>query len=69
MAWAYCAGTDTVNSARGFMFALGCIQCKRCCSTHLNPLGAFRRRSGFQQRRRVWRRLLPRAGVHRCVPP
>ncbi len=26
VAWAYCAGADTVNSARGFMFALGCIQ-------------------------------------------
>ncbi len=30
MAWAYCAGTDTVNSARGFMFALGCIQSLKC---------------------------------------
>ncbi len=25
-AWAFCAGTDFVVSARGFMFALGCIQ-------------------------------------------
>ncbi|MGO9987062.1 MAG: FMN-binding glutamate synthase family protein [Rhodomicrobium sp.] len=30
VAWAYCAGTDTVNSARGFMFALGCIQSLKC---------------------------------------
>ncbi len=30
VAWAYCAGADTVNSARGFMFALGCIQSLRC---------------------------------------
>ena len=30
VAWAYCAGADTVNSARGFMFAIGCIQAMRC---------------------------------------
>ena len=32
-AWALCAGADFVNSARGFMFSLGCIQAMRC---HLN---------------------------------
>ncbi|MCC7135761.1 MAG: FMN-binding glutamate synthase family protein [Nitrosomonas sp.] len=32
-AWALCAGADFINSARGFMFALGCIQAMRC---HLN---------------------------------
>ncbi|MGI9462636.1 MAG: FMN-binding glutamate synthase family protein [Aestuariivirgaceae bacterium] len=30
VAWAYCAGTDFVVSARGFMFALGCIQSLKC---------------------------------------
>jgi glutamate synthase domain-containing protein 2 len=30
VAWAYCAGADAVNSARGFMFALGCIQSLKC---------------------------------------
>tara|TARA_R110002096_G_scaffold302466_4_gene497383 strand:+ start:162 stop:1682 length:1521 start_codon:yes stop_codon:yes gene_type:complete len=30
VAWAYCAGADFVNSARGFMFALGCIQSLQC---------------------------------------
>ena len=30
VAWAYCAGTDFVVSARGFMFALGCIQALKC---------------------------------------
>ncbi len=30
VAWAYCAGTDFVVSARGFMFALGCIQAMKC---------------------------------------
>jgi len=29
-AWAFCAGADFVNSARGFMFALGCIQALKC---------------------------------------
>ena len=29
-AWALCAGADFVNNARGFMFALGCIQALRC---------------------------------------
>ncbi len=30
VAWAYCAGADCVVSARGFMFALGCIQALKC---------------------------------------
>ena len=30
VAWAFCAGADFINSARGFMFALGCIQAMRC---------------------------------------
>jgi len=30
VAWALCAGADFVCSARGFMFALGCIQAMRC---------------------------------------
>ncbi len=29
-AWALCVGADFVNSARGFMFSLGCIQAMRC---------------------------------------
>jgi glutamate synthase domain-containing protein 2 len=29
-AWALCAGADFINSARGFMFALGCIQSLQC---------------------------------------
>ncbi len=31
-AWALSAGADFVNTARGFMFALGCIQALRCHS-------------------------------------
>jgi len=30
IAWALCVGADFVNSARGFMFALGCIQAMQC---------------------------------------
>jgi glutamate synthase domain-containing protein 2 len=30
VAWALCAGAAFVNSARGFMFALGCIQSLKC---------------------------------------
>ncbi|GIX31051.1 MAG: FMN-binding glutamate synthase family protein [Porticoccaceae bacterium] len=30
VAWALCAGADFVNVARGFMFALGCIQAMQC---------------------------------------
>ena len=29
-AWALCAGADFVNSARGFLFSLGCIQALQC---------------------------------------
>ena len=29
-AWALCAGADFINSARGFMFSLGCIQAQSC---------------------------------------
>jgi glutamate synthase domain-containing protein 2 len=29
-AWAFCAGADFVSTARGFMFALGCIQAMQC---------------------------------------
>jgi len=30
VAWALCAGADFINVARGFMFALGCIQALQC---------------------------------------
>jgi glutamate synthase domain-containing protein 2 len=34
VAWALCMGADFVVSARGFMFALGCIQAMKCGSGH-----------------------------------
>ena len=47
-AWALCAGADFVNSARGFMFALGCIQALRC---HQNtcPTGITTHNPRFQR--------------------
>ncbi|MBE2295232.1 MAG: FMN-binding glutamate synthase family protein [Phycisphaerales bacterium] len=30
VAWALCVGADFINSARGFLFALGCIQSMKC---------------------------------------
>jgi glutamate synthase domain-containing protein 2 len=38
VAWALAAGADYVNTARGFMFALGCIQSLRC-HTNTCPTG------------------------------
>ena len=38
VAWALCAGADFVTSARGFMFALGCIQAQ-ACHTNECPVG------------------------------
>ncbi|TCV90367.1 FMN-binding glutamate synthase family protein [Sulfurirhabdus autotrophica] len=37
-AWALCIGADFVNTARGFMFSLGCIQAMRC-HTNMCPTG------------------------------
>ena len=37
-AWALCVGADFVHTARGFMFALGCIQAMRC-HTNTCPTG------------------------------
>jgi glutamate synthase domain-containing protein 2 len=37
-AWALCLGADFINTARGFMFALGCIQSLKC-HTNQCPTG------------------------------
>ncbi|MDO8438359.1 MAG: FMN-binding glutamate synthase family protein [Nitrosomonadaceae bacterium] len=37
-AWALCTGADLINTARGFMFSLGCIQAMRC-HTNTCPTG------------------------------
>lgn len=38
IAWALCVGADFISSARGFAFALGCIQALRC-QTNTCPTG------------------------------
>ncbi len=46
-AWALCAGADFINSARGYMFALGCIQALKC-NTNLCPTGVTSHNPRFQ---------------------
>ena len=48
VAWAYCAGTDFVVSARGFMFALGCIQSLKC-NKNTCPTGITTHNSRLQR--------------------
>ena len=47
VAWAFCAGADFVNSARGFMFALGCIQALKC-NQNTCPTGITTHNKRFQ---------------------
>lgn len=48
VAWALCAGADFVNSARGFMFALGCIQAMQC-NKNSCPTGITTHRKRLQK--------------------
>ncbi len=48
VAWAYCAGADAVNTARGFMFAIGCIQAMRC-NTNMCPTGVTTHKKHLQE--------------------
>lgn len=48
VAWAFCAGTDFVTSARGFMFALGCIQALKC-NKNTCPTGITTHKKSLQQ--------------------
>ncbi|MEL6213911.1 MAG: FMN-binding glutamate synthase family protein, partial [Pseudomonadota bacterium] len=47
VAWAYCAGADAVNTARGFMFSIGCIQALRC-HTNTCPTGITTHKKSLQ---------------------
>ncbi len=47
VAWAYCAGADTVLSARGFMFSIGCIQALKCHTNHC-PTGITTHKKSLQ---------------------
>ena len=48
VAWAFCAGADYVSSARGFMFALGCIQAMKC-NTNNCPTGVTTHKKHLQR--------------------
>lgn len=48
VAWAYCAGADFVTSARGFMFALGCIQAMKC-NKNTCPTGITTHKKSLQR--------------------
>ena len=47
VAWAYCAGADVVNTGRGFMFSIGCIQALRC-NTNTCPTGITTHKKSLQ---------------------
>ena len=47
VAWAYCAGADVVNTGRGFMFSIGCIQALRC-HTNNCPTGVTIHKKSLQ---------------------
>jgi glutamate synthase domain-containing protein 2 len=47
-AWALCVGADFINTARGFMFSLGCIQALRC-HTNTCPTGITTHSSRLQR--------------------
>ena len=47
VAWAYCAGADSVNTARGFMFSIGCIQALKC-HTNQCPTGVTTHKKSLQ---------------------
>lgn len=48
VAWALCVGADFVVSARGFMFALGCIQAMQC-NKNTCPTGITTHNSRLQR--------------------
>jgi glutamate synthase domain-containing protein 2 len=48
VAWAICAGADFIVSARGFMFALGCIQAMQC-NKNTCPTGITTHNKKLQQ--------------------
>lgn len=47
VAWAYCAGADVVNTGRGFMFSIGCIQALKC-HTNNCPTGVTTHKKRLQ---------------------
>ena len=47
-AWALCVGADFINSARGFMFSLGCIQALQC-NKNTCPTGVATHKKDLQR--------------------
>jgi glutamate synthase domain-containing protein 2 len=47
-AWALCVGADFINSARGFMFSLGCIQALQC-NKNICPTGIATHKKDLQR--------------------
>ena len=60
VAWALCVGADFVASARGFMFALGCIQAMQC-NRNTCPTGIT------THKRRLQRGLVPENKARRVA--
>ena len=48
VAWALCMGADFITNARGFMFALGCIQALQC-NKNTCPTGITTHNKRFQK--------------------
>jgi len=66
VAWALCAGADFVTSARGFMFALGCIQSLKC-NRNTCPTGITTHDPRFQQGLVVEDKIEKVARYARCI--
>ncbi|MGE0386012.1 MAG: FMN-binding glutamate synthase family protein [Gammaproteobacteria bacterium] len=77
VAWALCMGADFVSSARGFMFALGCIQALQCnkntCPTGITTHNPRLQRGLVPEEKAVrvmnyWKNMVHEVGViaHSC---
>lgn len=66
VAWALAAGADFVNSARGFMFSLGCIQAMRC-NRNTCPTGVTTHNPKLQKGLVVEEKFLRVAAYARCI--
>lgn len=60
VAWALATGADFVNSARGFMFSIGCIQAMKC-NTNRCPTGVT------THDKRLQRGLVPEEKAHKVA--
>lgn len=63
VAWAICMGADFVVSARGFMFALGCIQSLQCANNTC-PTGIATHNKKTATRPGFYTKVIPRNPLH-----